>query len=319
MILLTVLLWIVTIAVLIVTVLPMTGSVRWWVRAWEFPRLHIALIATLCLIAVLLLPISSQVVPLLLLLACAVYQFSRVYPYTPLAPSEVAMVKDDGNAIKLLAANVLMENTRKTDLLRIVEREDPDVLFLMETDQKWLDAFHDCLARYPTVLRYPMDNHYGLIFATRLDTQNAQTVFLADDNTPALCAEMTDPTGKGFNFIGLHPRPPVPGNTTKERDEQIKKAAQLTGNADLPTICMGDFNDVAWSWTSKRFKRYGGFLEPRVGRGMFSTFHAQYPLISVPIDQFYVTSGIGLVSFGRLENFGSDHYPISAVVTVKDS
>jgi endonuclease/exonuclease/phosphatase (EEP) superfamily protein YafD len=78
---------------------------------------------------------------------------------------------------------------------------------------------------------------------------------------------------------------------------------------------MGDFNDVAWSWTSRRFKQYGEFLEPRVGRGMFPTFHAQYPLLGVPIDQLYLTKGIGLVSFGRLEEFGSDHYPISAVIT----
>ena len=319
MVVLITLVWIISISMIVGTLLPMSGSVRWWIRAWEFPRLHIAIIATLCLVAVLALPIANKTALSIGLFVCAVYQFARVFPYTRFAPNEIAFEEssDADEKVTLIAANVLMENTRKTDLIKIIEREDPDVLLLMETDQSWLDAFQDCLGRYSTVVTYPIDNHYGLIFATRLKCPSAQIEFLSVDNTPSLRAELIGPTGEGFNFIGLHPRPPVPGNDTVTRDEQIKKAALLTNNANWPTVCMGDFNDVAWSWTSKRFKQYGGFLEPRVGRGMYSTFHAQYPLISLPIDQLFITSGIGVISFGLLEDFGSDHYPVTAAITIK--
>lgn len=88
----------------------------------------------------------------------------------------------------------------------------------------------------------------------------------------------------------------------------------MTASADRPTVCMGDFNDVAWSWTTKRFKRYGGFVEPRVGRGMISSFHAEYPLMRLPIDQLFLTENVSLISFNRLENFGSDHFPMIATV-----
>jgi endonuclease/exonuclease/phosphatase (EEP) superfamily protein YafD len=309
--------WILAVVVIIGTILPLTGSVRWWVRAWEFPRLHIAILAFACILLALLLPIPFKASLTVALLLCLAYQAYRIFPYTSLAATEVDLIADapDASKIKLLSANVLMENTRKSDLLQIIDREDPDVLFLMETDQAWVDALQQCLDRYPTVLTYPLGNYYGLIFATRLSAPSAEIVFLSEDNTPTLRAELLGPDGTGFNFIGLHPRPPVPGNDTGRRDQQIKKAAIVTHHANWPTICMGDFNDVAWSWTSQRFKRYGKFLEPRVGRGMFPTFHAQYPLLGVPIDQLYLTAGIGLVSFGRLEEFGSDHYPISAVIT----
>lgn len=90
----------------------------------------------------------------------------------------------------------------------------------------------------------------------------------------------------------------------------------MTQSSERPTIVMGDFNDVAWSWTTKRFKRYGELLEPRVGRGMISSFHADYPFMRLPIDQLFMTEDVGLVSFGRLENFGSDHFPIAATVFV---
>lgn len=312
--------WMLSLIVFVGTLLPLTHSVRWWVRAWEFPRLHIALLAVFCLMLLAMTPMGFKGVLAVGLVACIIYQLTCIFPYTRFATPEIQITADvpDSSKIKLLSANVLMENTRKVDLVRIIEREDPDVLFLMETDQGWLDAVQSCLDRYPTVLTYPLDNYFGLIFATRLTAPSAEVVFLSEDNTPSLRAELLGPDGTGFNFLGLHPRPPVPGNDTALRDLQIKEAAKLSGHANWPTVCMGDFNDVAWSWSSRRFKRNGGFLEPRVGRGMFPTFHAQYPILGVPIDQLYLTAGIGLVSFGRLEEFGSDHFPISAVISFHD-
>ncbi len=300
------------------TALPWSRSPRWWVRAWEFPRLHIAIVAVLCALTLPVTQAPFAAALSLLMLACAAYQAVRIFPYTPFAHPEVPYVRDvpSERQIKLIAANVLRDNTQTQALMDIVEAQDPDVLFLMETDQRWTDALAPLLARYPTVLTYPLDNFYGLIFATRLTAPSAEVIFLSEDNTPSIAARLLGPDGTPFEFLGLHPRPPVPGNDTVLRDYQIKRAADMATQTPPPTICMGDFNDVAWSWTTRRFKRRGGFLEPRVGRGMFPTWHAQYPILGVPIDQLYMTNDVGLVDFGLLGNFGSDHLPISATITL---
>ncbi|MDU9006951.1 endonuclease/exonuclease/phosphatase family protein [Sedimentitalea todarodis] len=313
--------WSLAVVVFTTTLLPLTNSVQWWKRMWDFPRLHIAIVALVLIAVALPFAISFKPVLLGLLAAAFFYQAVQIFRYTPLALTEVDMVSAPSQAheIHFLAVNVLMENTRYDDLIRIIAREDPDVLLLMETDAAWAEALEDVLVRYVTVKSHIADDHYGLIFATKLDVVTVDFLWPSDDDTPSVKAILRAPSGPEFNFIGLHPRPPVPGNDTETRDRQIKEAALMTSSADRPTICMGDFNDVAWSWTTKRFKRYGDFREPRVGRGMISSFHADYPFMRLPIDQLFITENVGLVSFDRLENFGSEHFPIAATVFFADS
>ncbi|GFE51021.1 hypothetical protein So717_27740 [Roseobacter cerasinus] len=309
--------WLLAAAVAFTTIAPMTSSQLWWIRGWDFPRLHIALVALLASGLGLYLALGATRLAALALLAAALYQGYRIFPYTPLAAQEVALATKTPEAeqVSILSVNVLMENTDHNRLRALIDREDPDVLFLMETDQTWVDALDDQLARYETVLRHPLSNYYGAVFATRLPSTRAEMVFLSDDDTPAVLAQLTAPTGDFF-FVGLHPQPPVPGVDTEARDAQIKRAALLADSTILPVVAMGDFNDVAWSWTAERFKHYGDFMDPRVGRGMLPSFDANSWIMRFPIDQLYVTQGVGLVSFGRLENIGSDHFPMKAVVTV---
>lgn len=313
---LNIFLWGLALAVLVTTALPFTNSVSWWVRMWDFPRVHIAFVALVALVVCLPFAVAFKLPLIALMGAALIYQTWQIFPYTRFAKTEIDLVPAPANVkpVSMMSVNVLMENARHDDLARIILREDPDILLLMETDQVWHTALGDVLDRYTTVKTHIADDHYGLIFATRLDPVTVEFLWPIDDDTPALKAVLRAPNGAEFNFIGLHPRPPVPGNSTAVRDKQIKEAALMTSSSDRPTVCMGDFNDVAWSWTTDRFKRYGGFLEPRVGRGMYASFHAEYPLMRLPIDQIFLTESVNLVSFDRLENFGSDQFPMVATV-----
>ncbi len=309
---LTILLDLLAAALVLVTVLPMAASHQWWLRMWDFPRVQLAACLA-ALIVILLLVDGRGGWPLLLgLAACLLYQGWRIFPYTPLARVEMDLVPAGPDTITLLVANVLMENTAHDRVRALIARVDPDILLLMETDQVWIDALEGELARYDTVVRNPRDNHYGMVFATRLPVSDARTVCLTADDTPSLFAELTGPGGQPFRFVGLHPRPPVPGEDTDERDAQVLFAARFARKTAMPLVVMGDFNDVAWSHTSHRFKRVGGYLDPRVGRGLYASFDAKRWWFRCPIDQIFVTPEVAVASFGLAEAIGSDHFPLVA-------
>ncbi len=303
-----------------VSVLPLVQTPVWWVRALEFPRLQIVLLQAIALLGALWLGGATGIVLMLALGVAMALQFVHVWHFSPLCAKEMRKVRTGaaGHEVRCLAMNVLMENTDHAAVCAEITRLDPDILFLMETDAGWDAALAPVLASYPTVQREIKDNYYGLIFATRLKPRSVTVNYLSVEDTPSILAELEAPDGTPFRFVGLHPKPPVPGEDTAGRDAEVAYAARHARDTDLPVVAMGDFNTPAWSQISHRFKVVGGYLDPRVGRGPLPSFDARRWWMRIPIDQFYATGDVILVDFRRGRFVGSDHFPMWANVRFND-
>jgi endonuclease/exonuclease/phosphatase (EEP) superfamily protein YafD len=301
-----------------VTLLPLVRSHAWWVRMWDFPRVQIAVGLAAVLPLAFVLPAPLRWVVLAVAAGCLAYQAVRIYPYTPLARKEMILAtgSDAGAEATLLASNVLMENTDHARVRALIEKVDPDLLLLMETDRTWIDALEPVLARYPTVLTAPRDDCYGMVFATRLEVDEACIVPMTEEENPAAFAALRTPGGALFRFVGLHPQPPMPGDDTEERDAQILYAARFARADEVPLVAMGDFNDAAWSDTARRFKHYGRYVDPRIGRGIYASFDANRPLFRCAVDQLYVTEDMAISEFRLGPHVGSDHFPVIVRIRV---
>lgn len=60
-------------------------------------------------------------------------------------------------------------------------------------------------------------------------------------------------------------------------------------------------------------------LDPRRGRGMFSTFHAGRWYLRWPLDHVFTSEHFTVSNIRRLGYFGSDHFPILVTLCYRPS
>ena len=109
---------------------------------------------------------------------------------------------------------------------------------------------------------------------------------------------------------GLHPEPPVPGENlyATAKDKELMKVALKVKDCGLPTVVFGDLNDVAWSHTTELFRKTSHLLDPRRGRGFYSTFSAHHWFIRFPLDYIFCSKEFGFIEMKRMPKNGSDHF-----------
>jgi endonuclease/exonuclease/phosphatase (EEP) superfamily protein YafD len=141
-----------------------------------------------------------------------------------------------------------------------------------------------------------------------------QVNFLVKDDIPSFYGVIQLPSGLRFDLFTVHPEPPRVGNHTDTREAELLIAGRLAKKTAYSSIIAGDLNDVAWSHTTRLFKRVSEMLDPRIGRGFFSTYNAKVPFFRYPLDHIFYDPDFRLVQLSRLPGFGSDHFPMWVVL-----
>lgn len=287
----------------------------WVYKLFEYPRLQkLALIIMVTIAGFITWPLQSWFYKALLgtLLLSIAYLGYKIWPYTFFAKKEMKRVRpgDPANELKIFAANVLQDNKQYHRLLQQVRACDPDMVFLLETNKAWADALSELESNYPYRLAQPQENTYGLLFYSRLKLEKAKLRFIVKDDVPSIDVVFTLPSNQKVQLWGLHPEPPVPGENlySTAKDKELMKVALKVKDCALPCIVFGDLNDVAWSHTTEIFRKTSELLDPRRGRGFYSTFSAHSWFIRFPLDYIFCSKEFFLISMRRLPKNGSDHF-----------
>lgn len=299
------------------TLVPLSQRTTWLVRDLDFPRLQIAAVALAVLIAQLsLLDLGDYATAILLAVtaACLVYQAWWIIPYTRIYPNEVkaAVSSDREERLRILTANVLAPNHNAEGLLTLIREHRPDIFVTLESDAWWQRHLDTLEGEYRYALKCPLDNLYGMHVYSKLPLEDTAIQFLVEDDIPSMHAMIVLESGRKVRMHFLHPAPPSPTehDESTERDAELLVVARSVADLDTPVVVAGDLNDVAWSTTTRLFRKISGLLDPRIGRGMFNTFHAGIPLFRWPLDHLFHSKHFTLAHIQRLPAFGSDHFPM---------
>lgn len=307
-----------TAILLLLTLLPLSRIKNWLVRGLDFPRLQIAVLSALLLLmqtAMLDLSRPGSVLLMLLTLACLLVQLWWIGPYTLLHRCEVPQSCGQGNSkqtITVMTANVLMTNRNAAAFTGLINRHQPDVLVTLESDLWWQQQLDQLSAAYPYSIKCPLDNLYGMHVYSRLPLHNTAIQFLVEPDIPSMHSEVELRSGQRVVMHFVHPAPPSPTENASSapRDAELLVLAVSVAQCRQPLIVTGDLNDVAWSETTRLFRKVSGLLDPRIGRGMFNSFHAGYACVRWPLDHLFHSKHFSVQQIKRLPNIGSDHFPL---------
>lgn len=314
---LKILLYVFSFIAILSVLLPFIKKDFWAFRVFDYPRLQkftiIGILATCWFVffreGEFWLDISISI----FLSLAFFYLLYLILPFTFLGKTMIDRVSGkDKEKINLLVANIYQYNRKYQKLLDLVKKRNPDIVFLVETDKKWLEGVKALREEYPYYIEIPLDNTYGLLFYSRLPIKNQEINYLIDEEIPSIIADV-EFDNQLIRVFGLHPTPPVPQENehSTDRDAEILLIGKMAKKHEGPCLVIGDLNDVAWSYTTKLFLKSSELLDPRRGRGMYSTFHAKYPLLRWPLDHYFVSSHFRLVDMKVENHIDSDHFPIS--------
>lgn len=297
-------------------IMPFVKISHWTVRLFDFPRVQFLVLGfSLIIINIFLFDDSLvYIISFITMILATSYQLKKVMRYTRLRKVEVKKLKGktDLPIIKIMVSNVLTPNRSSEKLLSHVNLEKPDVLLCVETDQWWEDQLSVLEEEYPVQIKIPQDNLYGMHLYSKLKLKSTDVRFLVEDDIPSIKTKVVLESGDEVLFYALHPKPPSPteNDTSTNRDAELLVVAKEISQVDEPVIVCGDLNDVAWSKSTELFKKISELLDSRIGRGRFSTFHAQYPFLRWPLDHFFHSSHFMLKDMKVLPSIDSDHFPI---------
>lgn len=305
----------------VITLIPLIAADFWWIRMFDYPHIQLTLL-TLTAIAAYFFRFEIRswrdYTFMAVLIACFIFQFGKIFPYTPFAPYDVGKPTEDVNeqtGFMLLTSNVLQKNEEKALLIEEMKMLNPDIAVFTETDAKWNEAIRSGLGSdYEYKVEVPLDNTYGMILYSKLKLINPQVKYVVDDSIPSIHTEIELRSGDKIQLHAIHPTPPMPQHnpSSTDRDAEMMKIALESMDSEIPVVVIGDFNDVAWSHTTSMFQTIGELLDVRKGRSFYNTFNAKSMIMRWSLDHIFVSEEFRVEKINIGNDIKSDHFPFYA-------
>lgn len=258
--------------------------------------------------------LRRRLVPVLACLALATLAVWRVVPWyfdAPSTPEDAAQ-----HHVRLLVSNVNYANHEHERLLHLIERENPDVVGLVEVNTRWLRKLKPIRARYPYYYEVPDELYVGLALYSRLPIERVRVLLLpGEPSSPALSVTIKA-SGGDVELVLAHPMSPISAEYLHRRNEQIAALARHARAAQVPLVLAGDLNVTMWNDGYRPLVEMAGLRNARAGHGVGATWPAIGPF-GVPIDHILASSGVHLQNFRVLPGVGSDHLPVTAEFCVR--
>lgn len=212
----------------------------------------------------------------------------------------------DGVALHVLVLNVHTESSSFGRVRQLIADEQPDIVGLLEVDQRWIDGVAPALAGYTGRIEAPRGDNFGIALYAR--GQLAGSAEQLGSSLPSVVAELSIRDAQ-LRVILVHPPPPVSSGNLAEQYTEVAAIARRVAGRE-PTILMGDFNTTPWSKPFVELVARSGLCDSRAGFGIQPSFPTASAVLRIPIDHLLASCAIGVRDRRIGRDVGSDHLPV---------
>lgn len=212
--------------------------------------------------------------------------------------------------LRVLALNVHTSSTAFDEVAALLAEARPDVVALIEVDQRWLDALAPALRAIGPCARAPRDDNFGMALCARGELR--AEVRTLSTGRPAIVGHVRVGAAEIVAVVA-HPIPPVDASLHVEQGRELDELAALARAAQAalgPTVLLGDLNATPWSRPFVRLLGASGLRDTRQGLGVAASFPSVLGWAGLPIDHALVSPGVGVARREVGRDVGSDHRPI---------
>jgi endonuclease/exonuclease/phosphatase (EEP) superfamily protein YafD len=306
-------------AVALVAMLPsiVAGTARWWWIGDLFVHFRLFYAVALLLLAATYLHLRR----LRGLLAVGVVlgiNLGLMWPLLAPQPS----VEGIEPALKTMAANVFIGNTNPRPLLNLVDAVQPDVLLLMEIDDRWLHDVASLRDEYPHMALATRDEAFGeygpfgLGIFSRYTLHDTSIHRLGTAEVPIIVTRLTKDDQR-WTLIGAHSYPPVSADCSTARDTFLRELAELIGELEGPRLLLGDLNITQWSPHFADLLQVSGLVDSQAGQGYQPTWPDVSGISLIPIDHALVSPEVAVLRRSVGPSIASDHRPLIIEVGIR--
>jgi len=215
----------------------------------------------------------------------------------------------EGHKLKVMLLNVRTENERYDIVIACIHKYRPDLLMIEEVNERWLKELARLREDFPHVMEQPRDDNFGIVLFSRLPLTSPTFLYLNGAEVPSVTAQI-DVGARRFTVLGTHPLPPGTLENFRLRNEQLDQVARFVTSRTNPVIVLGDLSATPWSYYFQRLVSESGLTDSSKGRGIQTTWPADFFPLRIPIDHCLVSPEIGVINKMTGNSVGSDHLPV---------
>ncbi len=212
--------------------------------------------------------------------------------------------------LRILTVNVLETNGKHDAVARLIERERPDVVGLIEVTTEWLDGLERAGVRkeYPYRRELPNPGGIGMALWFRHEPRQIVTISVGPGGNPALRGTF-DFAGREHQLWLVHPPNPLQAAGRYRCNRELAALARQIRDAGGSQVVIGDLNRTDGSPYFHDFLRTTGLRDSRLGFGTQPTWPSWSPY-RIAIDHAFLSADLAVANRRTGPDIGSDHLPV---------